>query len=92
MPQRLPGLEVLQPLEQLFPGEVGLIPDQVVPRDARAVGEHVSDRHSLVQFVVVELNARYVLADGLVPIQLPLLHQQAHGHCRKKLGVGGDLE
>ena len=87
---RLGRLEVLEPLEQLAPGELGLVPDQVVPRDAGAMREHVADRHRAVELVVVELDARHELPDRLVPVELAFLHEQARGHRREQLRVRSD--
>ena len=88
--QRLRWLEIFQPLEQFLPRERGLVPDQVVPRDAGAVRQHVPHADRGVERVVVELDARHVLPDRFVPVDLPLVHEQAHRDRGEELGVGGD--
>jgi len=62
-----------------------------MPRDARAVGEHVADGHGRVQEIVVEVDPRDGLAHRFVPRQLPLFHQQARGNGGEELRVRGDL-
>src|SRR6266545_6862443 len=64
---------------------------EVMPRDARAVGEHVADGHGRVQEIVVEVDPRDGLAHRFVPRQLPLFHQQARGNGGEELRVRGDL-
>jgi hypothetical protein len=90
-PRRLLGLHVPQLVEELLARVGRLVPDRVVPGDARAVGEHVAQRHGRVQGVVGEPDRWDGLADRLVPGQLPLLDEETRGDGSEELRVRRDL-
>jgi hypothetical protein len=90
-PRRLLGLHVPQLVEELLARVGRLVPDRVVAGDARPVGEHVAQSHGRVQGVVVELDRRDGVADGLVPGELPLFNEETRGDGREELRVRRDL-
>src|ERR1019366_6908340 len=61
-----------------------------MPRDAGAVRKHVVQGDGVVQLVVIKLNGRHGLPDGLVPGELAFLDEHTRGDRREELGVGGD--
>ena len=62
--------EILQSLKQLLRRIIRLVPDGVVPRDARSMRQHVAQRYCVVQEAVVKLDRGNRFANGPIPGQL----------------------
>ena len=82
----LVGLQVAQASKDLLAGKRRVVPQQVVAGQAHAVGYHVARGQTLAGHRVVQLEGRQEIADGLIPIQLALVHQQAQVEGGKGFG------
>ena len=72
----------------LAPGHA--IPKQVVPADAGAMAEQVADSDQGVGFGIGQVKIRQVLANGIVPVQLAVVHQHCESQRGEGFGAGGE--
>src|SRR5205823_12099840 len=87
-------LQEAQAAEDLGAVVGGVVPEQVAAegRQAAAVAEQVADGQLAGGVGVVELEPRQVLGDGVVPLDLALIHEDGDSRGGKCLGAGGDAE
>src|SRR5215472_10520542 len=86
----LVGLEIAQAADQVFAAEVGGIPNEVVARKTRAMREKVTRCGLFARDRIVHLKFGKVRADGLVPIDLAFVFENAEGESRERFGDRAD--
>ena len=84
------GLQILQPLQVIHPGNGIIRPGPVVAAHPRPVAEHITESHLGRRRCIPEGEAGNVGSDGRINVQQPLLRQPHHRQGGHGLAAGTD--